>query len=150
MRALVLISGLWAWAQAPAEHKMVAPDAITWGDAPPVFSKGAKMAVLYGDPAKSGLFVVRLKLPANYKIMPHWHPTDEIVTVISGEFAVGMGDKLDPNTKAFGPGGFVSLPARMHHYAFATKETVVEVSSMGPFAIIYINPADDPSKRAAK
>ena len=151
MRVLAVVAclglGALARAQAPAEHKMVAPEAVTWTDAPPVFEKGAKMAVLYGDPSRPGLFVMRLKLPANYKIMPHWHPTDELVTVISGEFATGMGDKLDPNAKPMGPGAFVSLPAKMHHYGFATKDTVVEVSSMGPFAITYVNPADDPTKR---
>jgi Domain of unknown function (DUF4437) len=134
---------------AATDHAAVTPDQVKWGDAPPIFQKGAKMAVLFGDPSKEGLFIVRLKVPANYKIMPHWHPTDENVTVISGSFAVGMGDKVDPKTKALPAGSFVSLPAKMHHYAFSTKETVVEVSAMGPFALTYINPDDDPSKAAA-
>jgi len=134
---------------APAEHTATAADQIKWGDAPPMLTKGAKMAVLYGDPSKDGLFIVRLKMPANYKIMPHWHPTDENATVISGALAIGMGDKLDPKTKTLGAGGFVSLPAKMHHYAFSTKETIVEVSAMGPFALTYVNPEDDPSKAAA-
>jgi hypothetical protein len=90
-----------AGAETPAaEHKVTAPGDIKWGDAPPIFQKGAKMTVLYGDPSKEGLFIVRLKVPANYKIMPHTHPTDENVTVISGEFAIGMGDKVDAKTKA--------------------------------------------------
>jgi quercetin dioxygenase-like cupin family protein len=131
------------------EHKATAPDGIKWGDAPPVFNKGAKMAVLYGDPSKSGLFIVRLKVPANYKIMPHTHPTDENVTVVSGSFAVGMGDKLDPKAKAMPAGSFFSMPANMHHYAFSTKETIVEVSAMGPFQITYVDPKDDPSKAGA-
>jgi hypothetical protein len=135
---------------ATSEHKTIAPNAISWGEPPPVFAKGAKMAVLYGDPSKDGLFIVRLKVPANYKIMPHWHPTDENVTVISGAFATGMGDKLDPKAKALGPGGFYSLPAKMHHFAFATKESIVEVSAMGPFVLTYVNPDDDPSKAASR
>ncbi len=142
------------WAQMAttptAEHKTIAPDAVVWGDAPPLFTKGAKLAVLYGDPGKPGLFIVRLKVPAHYKIMPHWHPTDENVTVVSGGFAIGMGDKLDPKTKAMGPGAFFSMPAKMHHFAFSTKETVVEISAIGPFTLTYVNPADDPSKSAAK
>src|SRR5262249_24585952 len=93
------------------EHKALAPDAIKWGDAPPMLAKGAKLAVLYGDPGKDGLFIVRLKMPAGYKIMPHFHPTTENATVVSGALAVGMGDKLDPKTKAFPAGSFVSLPA---------------------------------------
>lgn len=132
------------------EHTALSPDAVKWGDAPPVFAKGAKMAVLYGDPSKNGLFIVRLKIPANYKIMPHTHPTDENATVISGSVAFGMGDKVDPKAKALPAGSFVSMPAGMHHYAVSTKESIVEVSAMGPFAITYVNPADDPSKAAAK
>jgi uncharacterized RmlC-like cupin family protein len=139
-----------ATATTPMEHTALAPEDLKWMDPPPVFAKGAKMAVLHGDPGKNGLFIVRLKMPANYKIMPHWHPTDENVTVISGSFSIGMGDKLDPKAKAFPPGSFFSMPAKMHHYAMAKKETVVEVSAMGPFTLTYINPADDPSKTAAK
>ncbi|HKA90516.1 MAG TPA: cupin domain-containing protein [Haliangiales bacterium] len=136
-------------APPPPEHKVTAPGDIKWGDAPPVFQKGAKMAVLYGDPGKEGLFIARLKVPANYKIMPHWHPTDENVTIVSGEFAVGMGDKLDPKTKPVPAGTFISLPAKMHHFAFSKTDAVVEIAAMGPFALTYINPDDDPSKAAA-
>ena len=128
----------------------MSPDDIKWGDPPPVFNKGGKMAVMLGDPSKPGMFIVRLKMPAGYKIMPHWHPTDENVTVISGSFAVGMGDKMDPKAKAYPPGSFFSMPAKMHHFAFAKKETIVEVSGMGPFALTYIDPDDDPSKQATK
>jgi hypothetical protein len=138
-------------ASAPAaEHKIVTPDAIKWVDLPPIFQKGGKMAVLLGDPSKEGMFIVRIKVPANYKVMPHWHPTTENVTVVSGAFAIGMGDKLDPKAKAQPPGTFISMPAQMHHFAFTTKETVIDVSGMGPFTLTYVNPADDPSKSAAK
>ena len=150
--ASVLLVGATVRAEAPAapaDHAAVAGDQVKWGDAPPILAKGAKLAVLYGDPSKDGLFIVRLKMPANYKIAPHWHPTDENATVLSGSLAIGMGDKIDPKTKSLGPGAFYSLPAKMHHFAFTTKETVVEVSAMGPFQLNYINPEDDPSKAAA-
>jgi quercetin dioxygenase-like cupin family protein len=151
---LVLGAGI-ARSQAPkvepsTEHKAMAPNDLQWGEAPPVFKKGAKMAVLYGDPSKAGeLFIVRLKMPAGYRIMPHWHPTDENITVISGSFSVGMGDKFDATAQVLPTGGFASMPAKMHHFASARGETVVEVSAMGPFKITYVNPADDPSKQAA-
>jgi quercetin dioxygenase-like cupin family protein len=130
-------------------EEIVKPTDVKWGEAPPVFKKGAKMAVLYGDPKGKGLFIVRLKLPAGYKIMPHWHPTDENVTVISGSFAMGMGDTLDAATKATPAGSFMSMPAKMHHFAIAHGETVVDVAAMGPFVMTYVNPADDPSKQQA-
>src|SRR5262249_28484506 len=77
-------------ADPPAtEHKVVAPDAIKWGELPPIFQKGGKMTVLLGDPSKEGMFIVRIKLPANYKVMPHFHPTTENVTVLSGALAIG-------------------------------------------------------------
>jgi quercetin dioxygenase-like cupin family protein len=138
-------------ALADAPMAMLTPGDIKWGDAPPVFPKGAKMAVLYGDPSKAGeLFIVRLKMSAGYKIPAHWHPTDENVTVVSGTFNMGMGDKLDPaKTKAFPAGSFAVAPAKVNHFALAKKEAIVEVSAIGPFAMTYVNPADDPSKTAA-
>src|SRR5262249_59684837 len=101
------------------------------------------------DPGAAGLFVVRLKMPAGYKIAPHWHPTDEHVTVLSGTFGVGMGDKVDmASLKKLPAGGYALLPATMHHYAVAVGEATVQVHGMGPFALTYVNPGDDPSKRA--
>jgi uncharacterized RmlC-like cupin family protein len=105
------------------------------------------MSVLSGDPGKTGPFTIRLKAPAGYKIPAHSHPTAERVTVISGDFHFGMGDKLDEaKAEKLGSGGFVDLPARMNHYAFMSTETVVQIDSEGPFAITYANPAEDPSK----
>jgi quercetin dioxygenase-like cupin family protein len=121
---------------------------IKWGAAPPVLPAGAKMAVLAGDPAGTGLVTVRLKLPANYKIPPHWHPTDEHVTVISGTLALGMGDVLDEGkSKVLKPGGYGIAPANMHHFAWTKTGGVIQVHLMGPFQITYVNPADDPSKK---
>jgi hypothetical protein len=121
---------------------------ITWMDAPPVLPKGAKMAVLQGDPSKEGEFTVRLSMPANYKISPHWHPTAENVTVLKGDFYLGTGDKFDENTATLlNTGGFASIPATHHHFAFTKGKTIVQVHAMGPFQITYINPADDPSKQ---
>jgi len=150
---LALVASLAApIALADSPMAMLAPGDIKWGDVPPVFPKGAKMAVLYGDPSKPGeLFIVRLKMPAGYKIPAHWHPTDENITVISGTFSLGMGDKLDPaKAKAFPAGSFAVAPAKMNHFAFAKQPAIVEVSAIGPFAINYVNPDDDPSKTASK
>jgi hypothetical protein len=138
-----------AKAAAPAAV-VVTPDKIQWGPAPPVFQSGAQFAVIAGDPGKTGPFVVRLKLPDGYRIMPHWHPTSETVTVISGEFHVGMGDKFDESTLATLPAQSVAVvPTHHNHYAMAKGETVVQVNAMGPFKMTYVNPADDPSKSQA-
>jgi quercetin dioxygenase-like cupin family protein len=133
---------------ADAPHGMYTPDAIKWGDPPPSVPKGAKLAVLYGDPDKEGLFVIRVKLPANYKIAAHSHPTDEVVTVLSGTFHIGMGDKLAPaKAKAFPAGSLIVAPAKTNHFILTKQPVVIEISSMGPLAITYVNPADDPSKK---
>jgi quercetin dioxygenase-like cupin family protein len=134
-----------------AEHVFVAPPALKWGPPPPVFEQNAKFAVVSGDPSKEGLYVVRLQLPAGYKVMPHWHPMDEHVTVLSGKFALGMGDKFNRGTMTTLPvGGYALLPAEMRHYAMATTAATIQVHGMGPFKLTYVNPADDPSTRPAK
>lgn len=121
---------------------------ITWMDVPPFLAKGAKIAVLQGDPSKEGEFTVRLMFPANYKVAPHWHPTTENVTVIKGTLYVGTGDEMDEDSaKELQTGGFASIPATHHHFAFCKDECIVQVHAMGPFVINYINPADDPSKQ---
>ena len=133
---------------APAPHVITQASDIKWGDPPPVFPAGAKMAVLKGDPKKSGLYIVRIKAPDGYKVAPHWHPATENLTVISGTFNVGMGDQADPaKSTAMPAGAFASMPAKMHHWAWCKGETEVQVSGMGPFVLTYVNPADDPSKK---
>ena len=121
---------------------------IKWGAAPPVLPPGAKMALLAGDPASTGFISIRLKLPPGYKIPPHWHPTDEHVTVISGSLALGMGDVIDPKkSKTLTPGGYGVAPANMHHFALSQHGAVVQVDMLGPFQITYVNPSDDPSPK---
>jgi quercetin dioxygenase-like cupin family protein len=106
------------------------------------------MAVVSGDPSKPELFMVELSMPDGYKIPPHFHPTDEVVEVKEGTFLVGMGDKFDPKkAKPMNKGDKGSLPANMHHFGIAQGETIVAVSARGPFAMTYVNPADDPQKK---
>ena len=131
---------------APA-HVIVAPMELKWGAAPPALPKGAQFTVVSGDPGSAGPYTIRLKLPAGYKIAPHWHPTDENVTVIAGTFSLGMGETFDAKSmKALPAGGYALLPAEMRHYAWTKAGATVQVHGMGPFVITYVNPADDPSK----
>ena len=134
-------------APAPGQHTLLAPDKLVWGDGPPNMPPGAKLAVISGDPTKAGPFVVRAQLPAGYTIAPHWHPTDEHVTVLAGTFAFGMGDTLDKAAMQDLPaGGYALMPAQMHHYAMAKTAVIVQIHAMGPLAFNYVNPADDPSR----
>jgi ketosteroid isomerase-like protein len=121
---------------------------VKWMDVPPFLPKGAKLAVLVGDPSKPEPFTLRLQMPDGYKIAPHTHPTDEHVTVMSGTFRAAMGDKWDDKALAdFAPGSYANMAATMPHYAAAKGATVVQVHGVGPFIVNYVNPADDPSKQ---
>jgi quercetin dioxygenase-like cupin family protein len=153
MRHITLLVGLLlvtmpAVTANAADHVMVAsPDAVNWSAAPPSFPKGAQVAVLSGDPSKAGPFVLRIKAPAGYKVPAHTHPADENVTVISGVFNVGMGDKLDQaKSQPVKAGGYAHMPQGMAHFAWFDEETVVQLNGIGPFGISYVNPADDPRK----
>jgi quercetin dioxygenase-like cupin family protein len=127
-----------AFAQTPAA-------AFQWGPAPPTLTAGARFAVLQGDPGKAGGYTIRLEFPDGYVIKPHYHPTDEHVTVISGVFLVGMGDTVNlSQTQPVPTGGFITAPAQAHHFAVARGKTVVQVHGQGPFAITYVKPTDDP------
>ena len=147
--SLVLLCGIAGAQEAKPMHVLMAPADVKWGDPPPVFEKGMSFAVVSGDPGKPGVFVVMAKVPAGYKIAPHWHPTDENVTVLSGTFAFGMGEKMDAaSMKEIPAGGFALLPAKMPHFAMAKTEAMIQINAQGPFALTYVNPADDPSKKA--
>ena len=114
-------------------------------------TKGAKLAVLQGDPGKPGPYVMRLSTPAGYKVAPHSHTQAENVTVISGAFMVGMGDKFDlKGLKPMKAGAFGSIPGKANHYAMAKTAAVIQIHGEGPFDLTYVNPDDDPQKMAKK
>jgi hypothetical protein len=124
-----------------------------WGPAPPFLPPGGEIAVLSGNPMASEPYTVRLKFPAGYNVPAHWHPTDENVTVVSGEFFVGHGDKLDRSAgRPLGVGGFFRAAAHVNHYAYTKKETTIVLYGVGPVEFNYVNPADDPrnTKAASK
>lgn len=128
-------------------HTTITPGDIKWGPAPKVLPPGAEAAVLFGDPAKEGLFALRIKVPAGYAIAPHTHPANEVVTVISGATLLGTGETADKSaTKALPAGSFFALPPDMAHYVFFDEATELQITTNGPWGLKYINPADDPQK----
>jgi len=135
-------------AAAEAKHAFM-PDSVSYGPAPAFVEPGAQLAVLEGNPmGASGDYTIRLKLPAGYKIAPHWHPKRENVTVITGTLKFGMGDTFDESKMTgFPAGSFAFLDPDMHHYVKAEGETIVQVHGQSPVQFNYINPSDDPSKR---
>ena len=136
-------------AAMPAQPAHVMYDAaqLQWGEGPPALEKGAQLAVLSGDPGKPGPFTIRIKAPAGFKVARHWHPSDERVTVIEGDFSLQMGEGAGEHSHAFAPGGYAVLPAHMQHVASTQGGVIVQVDSTGPFEINYVDPKDDPRNR---
>ncbi len=133
-------------AQSAAGEMGIFPAAqVKWTNGPASLPAGAKLAVLEGDPAKEVFFTMRLWLPDGFEISPHWHPKVEHVTVISGTFNLGMGEKFDQAGGREMPAGtFGFWPAGMRHFAWTKGDTVIQLHGIGPWTITYVNPSDDP------
>jgi ketosteroid isomerase-like protein len=126
-------------------HVAINAASLKWGAGPDALPKGASIAVVAGDPSKAAPYVLRARMPAGYRVMPHWHPTDENVTVLEGSVALGMGDSWDAaKMDSVGAGGLAVLPANMRHSFLAKTAATIQVHGMGPFTITYVNASDDP------
>jgi len=152
-RILPLVAVALALTAAPSQAQQHAKPAaqaakLAWGPAPPFLPSGARFALVSGDPGKSGPFEIRLDMPSGYMIPPHTHPTAETVTVKSGHFVYGMGDKVEKKAeKTMNAGQSGTMPPNTAHWAHAKGHTVVAVTGNGPFAISYVNAADDPRNK---
>lgn len=143
--AAVLAYPMAAWGQMSG-HRMVLPNDLKWNDVPSL-PPGAKIAVIEGPMSEAVPFTIRLKFPANYRLPAHWHPAVERVTVLSGTFYMGTGDKLDMDKSMAVPtGGLMIMQPKHHHFAWTKDEVIVQLNGTGPWGITYVNPADDPRK----
>jgi hypothetical protein len=113
------------------------------------FPPAARLAVLVGDPAKPGPYVIPVRVPMGTRLMPHKHPEDRIYTVMSGVFYIGLGETFDESRlSAFAPGSVVVLPGGQPHFHWAKSgEYISQVSAIGPLGLEYVNSADDPRSR---
>ncbi len=145
---IILLNGYFSFAMANT-HIMKNTDDLVWNDGPKSLPAGSKVALVEGDPAQKGPFTIRLKFPAKYRIMPHYHPAIEHVTVLDGELYMGAGDKYDEaKAKELEEGGMGVMPAKFNHFAFTKDEAaIVQLHGIGPWDIIYLNPKDDPRKK---
>ena len=134
------------WAQHD-QHQMVTPDELKWSDVPSL-PPGAKLAVIEGPMNQAVPFTVRLKFPDNYRIPPHFHPAVERVTVLSGTFHMGLGEKFDrKKAQALKAGSIGIMQPKTPHFAWTSGETIVQLHGTGPWGVTYLNPADDPRKQ---
>lgn len=121
---------------------------IEWGPPPDSLPEGALFAVLSGNPDAAGLFTIRLRLPPGYKILPHRHSAEELVTVTGGEVSLGRGRGYsERKATKLTRGGFSAEPANTDHYAFTKEGGEIQITSQGPFSIAYVRPKDDPRKK---
>jgi quercetin dioxygenase-like cupin family protein len=128
-----------------AGHIMVKKSDLKWMPGPPSLPKGLQMAVIDGDPMKDGDFTMRLKLPAKYKIPPHFHPADEHVTVLDGQMMMGLGESFDEKAaQTLKAGEYARMTAGTKHFAFTKKAALIQLHGHGPWGITYVNAADDP------
>ena len=135
-------------ADGTSPHNIVDAATVKWGPGPAALPPGAKSALLYGDPTKPELFVMRLWLPKGFRVSPHTHPRPEILTVLSGSFLLGTGTTADKSkARKLSPGSFSALGPNMAHFAFADEDTILQISTTGPWSVTYVNPADDPRKK---
>ena len=120
-----------------ANEQLTPSSTITWVPlSVPGFDPGTQLAVINGDPTKSGEYTLRLKFPAGYRFPVHWHPGAENLTVLSGSFLFAPGTTADwSQVKTYGPGDYIYAPARHPHFGGAQSETIVELHGIGPFAI---------------
>jgi quercetin dioxygenase-like cupin family protein len=127
----------------------VRQDEVEWGTFA-AYPPGVGLGVLVGDPAQPGPYVIRVRVPAGVKMMPHRHPEDRVYTVISGVFYIGLGDDFDEaKLTAFAPGSVVVLPGDQPHFHWAKSgEYITQVTALGPLGMTYIDPDNDPRHRA--
>jgi quercetin dioxygenase-like cupin family protein len=133
-----------------AEFRSILPEDIDWQPFP-AFPPPARLAVLVGHPNEPGPYVIRVKVPAGTKLMPHKHPEDRIYTVMSGVFYIGLGEAFDGDkVKAYPPGSVIVLPGETWHFHWAKSgEYVTQVTAIGPLGLEYLDPANDPRSRAS-
>jgi len=147
LHRIAAVAAALAALPAAAEHRAVAAADLKWAPVPSL-PAGAQIAVIEGPMNEAKPFTVRLRFPANYRIPPHTHPAVERVTVLSGAFNMGMGEKFEAHAgHTMAPGDVMIMQPGTPHFAWTGgAEAVVQLHGNGPWGVQYINPADDPRK----
>jgi quercetin dioxygenase-like cupin family protein len=134
----LLVSGASAQTE-PLATTRLAPDEFKW-DRTPI---GGQRANLAGDEQKPGMYMYRVRFPANFKVQPHFHPDERVVTVMSGTLYMGYGEQFDESAmKALPTGSIWTEPAKQPHFVWAKEGDVViqVVGGNGPSGVTRIEP----------
>jgi quercetin dioxygenase-like cupin family protein len=128
-----------------SEFKVILSEDIEWKPFA-AFPPAVRLAVVVGQPSKTGPYVIRVRVPHGVKLMPHKHPEDRVYTVISGVFYIGLGDEFEAEKlEAYPPGAVIILPGNTAHFHWAKSgEYITQVSAIGPLGLEYLDSTDDP------
>ena len=142
---LLLASSLVATAQDGQVKRRLTPKEI---EALPTESAGAGTSglpavttrVLFGDPTKSGLYTIELRVAPNTVIQAHTHRDTRTAVVVNGLWYFGYGPKNEQAlVKALQPGAFYTEPAGESHFARTGPEgATVSITGYGPTDTVYV------------
>jgi quercetin dioxygenase-like cupin family protein len=134
-------------AQSKPEVQAVSPSEMKWGAQGGLAMAGMEQANLVGNPAKPGPYTLRLKFPAGYRLAPHTHPDYREVTILSGTWYTGYGEKFDEKAlKALPAGSFYTEPANVPHFVEVREPVVIQVSGTGPSGRTFVDRGNNPSR----
>jgi Cupin len=137
------VTGVGAVApQESSEFVRISPAQIQWQDIPN--AHGAQQAILLGDPAKAGLYVIRVKFPPHVMDLPHWHSMARYVTVLAGTWVTGTGDRFDlARAVPLKPGSVMLHPANGIHWdgSGGPENVIVQITGEGPATTTPLDPA---------
>jgi uncharacterized RmlC-like cupin family protein len=152
-RWMLLVVFAMVAAAAAQQGKIVTPAEVAWpanttGGVGTSGASGIQTVVLYGDPARPGLYTIRLKAGPGMKIQAHSHRDDRSAMVVSGTWYFAYGKQFDEKAlKALPPGSFYTEPGGVDHFAMTKDEVVIQITGYGPSSTNYVNPANDPARR---
>ena len=139
----VVASGLLA--DSKPEPVAMTPLEVKWESQGALATGGIEQARLVGDPSKPGPYTIRLRFPAGYKLAPHTHPDYREVTILSGTWYTGYGEKFDAAAlKALPTGSFYTEPASLAHFVEVREPVIIQVSGTGPSGRAFVNPSNNP------
>lgn len=128
-------------APSEADFLIMPTEKLVWQDA----DAGAKLAVVFGDPSKPGLYVIRAYFPPGVMSSPHFHGEDRHVIVVQGIWNAGTDDSWDPKaTKPLKTGTYMFHKAGAVHYDGSAGEegAMVQIVGMGPSKTTFLFPKE--------
>jgi quercetin dioxygenase-like cupin family protein len=105
---------------------------------------GVQTAIVEGDPAKPGYYLVVNRFPAGVMSRPHYHNDERHAIVLKGTWYTDEGDVFRPKeTVPLKAGDYMRHPAGGHHYDGALdEEVIVAISGTGPSRTISLDGGD--------